>query len=291
VPIPNPPTNLAAVSNNPSNIDVSWKGGIGADYYLVYQGLTNVFGASQVMAGNAPSKLFANIPGVASTTYYIWVVGVNSLGSASVGPVSVTVQSAIVANYTNPTGIANLMRSFNKWIESSVPAIGPGPSFTRDFTYFFTPQIKPPTFPCVIVGQFQYFDKGSAAWGNEVYPRATSGLQTQGRLAQTMMDISIYTDVASDGSALLKLWKIRDRITAALERAGVSDDVSNSQLVQQITLYDYFQSTPADTGIIAWVPVNEDNHIIHRYYVPTEETPNIHRYQLLVKLCWWEMIN
>jgi hypothetical protein len=197
----------------------------------------------------------------------------------------------IATSFTNPTGLANLIRSFQKWLETNVPAVGPGPSFTRAFTYYFTPQIIPPVFPAVTVGEFQYFDKGSTAYGNETFPGAGAGQQTQHKQAQTMMDINIYSDLTADPNALLALWKIRDRICAALVRAGESDDVTNIQGVPQITVYDYFQTVPFDTGVIAWVPVNEDNHIIHRYYTPTEETPNIHRYQLLVKLNWLEGIN
>jgi hypothetical protein len=72
-----------------------------------------------------------------------------------------------------------------------------------------------------------------------------------------------------------------------LRTAGLSDDISNAQFLPAIQVYDYSQTPKFDTGTVAWVPT-EDNAVIHRYYTPTSETPNLHRYQLLVKLCWWE---
>ncbi len=63
---------------------------------------------------------------------------------------------------------------------------------------------------------------------------------------------------------------------------------NSHQGVQALELIQ--QAAPQPTGQIITVP-GTDNAIISRYYAPNEDEPNVHRYQLLVKICWYEMAN
>lgn len=186
--------------------------------------------------------------------------------------------------WKNPTGKNNLLTSLNKWMQTNIT-----PANAADFTYFFTAQINPTVFPAVTVDEFPFFDPPFNAFGNVLYPSA-SYTSSQGRLNHAMIDINIYTSVAADSSAKKHLIQIRDRIVAGLTQAGLGDDVTGTQILPPIEVLDY-DNGGADTGIAARISIEESNNPIERYYPPSADTPDIHRYQLLFKIQWFEMFS
>ena len=186
----------------------------------------------------------------------------------------------VPTTYKNPTGKQNLLTSFNNWIETNVPSAG-----VSDFTYVFMAEDTTQIFPSVHVQEYNFFNAGSNAFGEVLFE---AGSQEEGANNQIMLDISIYHDLSKDASAKKKMYQIRDRIVRGLKKAGHSDDATDALIVSPIEVLDY-DNAATQTGIVAYVPTEEDNHIIENPFQPTPEAPTVYRLQLLVKLCWYEM--
>ena len=188
----------------------------------------------------------------------------------------------LAPTFLNPTGKNNLFTSINKWMQLNI-----APANDADFKYFFTSQVSPTVFPCVTVAEFPYFDPGFNAMGNVIFPSAPY-TSDQGRVNHAMLDINIYDSVAVDTDAKRNLMRIRDRIIHGLTHAGFTDDITNAEILPPIRVLDY-DNGAQDTGIVARVMVEDANHVIERYYPPSADVPDIHRYQILVKFEWYEM--
>lgn len=192
----------------------------------------------------------------------------------------------IPSNYSNPTGKSNVLTSFNKWLALNVP-----PANDQDFTYVFDNEMQPSPLPTVEVVEFQYFNPGVEFFGMEIFPASTypsAAHATQGSPMELMLQIAIRTDQGQDPNAKFNAYKIRDRIKRALVLAGVSDDISDTVLVDPILVLDY-DNAATPTGIIASVPVGQQNAIQERYTPPDGAIPNIHTITLLVRLGWFEL--
>jgi len=70
--------------------------------------------------------------------------------------------------------------------------------------------------------------------------------------------------------------------------AGMSRDVDDSEILPPIRILDYNNSS-IDTKTVAWVPIEEDNHMNEQYFPPSGETANLHQIRLVVKFKWWEL--
>jgi hypothetical protein len=189
---------------------------------------------------------------------------------------------AILPSYTEPTGKNNVLTSINKWLQANVP-----PANDADFKYIFTSEVAPVVFPMVTVTEFPFFDPGFNAMGNVLF-NAANYTSDQGRINHLMLDINIYTSNAVDPNAKRNMLRIRDRIISGLTKAGLYDDDTNVQLAPPISVLDY-DNGAADTGTVARVAIEEANYAIERYYPPSADVPDVHRYQLLVKIQYFEM--
>jgi hypothetical protein len=186
----------------------------------------------------------------------------------------------VTSTYVNPTGRKNVIESINKFLQTNCP-----PNGASDFTYQFTAQITPTVFPCVQVKEFPFFEKGSIAFGDVLFNSNTAG-QTEGHESQLMLQIDILTEM-TDPEAKRKMYTIRDRIVRCLTMAGRVNDIDNTEIVPPIKVLDY-SNGQADTHVVCWVP-RDDNVIMDRYFEPSPDVPNIHRYQMLIRFNWYEM--
>lgn len=192
----------------------------------------------------------------------------------------------VPVNYTNPTGKQNVLTSLNKWLETNVPAAS-----SSDFVYIFDNEIQANTLPSVQVSEFQYFDPGADFFGMNVFPKSAypvSSPANQGSRSEMMILIDIKADQGSDVNAKKVIYQIRDRIRRGLMLAGVSDDVTDVQILPPISVLDY-DNAAADTGIIAQIPTEQDNCIQEKYLPPDASAENLHSIQLLVRLWWFEL--
>lgn len=192
----------------------------------------------------------------------------------------------VPTNYKNPTGKQNVLGSFNKWLETNVPAAS-----AADFVYVFDPEMQPNTFPQVLVTEFQYFNPGATVFGMNVFPSSSYPAlvpATQGMLMEIMIQIDIKCDQGADKNAKRTVYQLRDRIKRGLMLAGNSDDITNVVTVPPIAVLDY-DNAGAATGIIARVPVEQDNAIQEKYLSPDASAQNLQTIQLLVRLQWYEL--
>lgn len=195
----------------------------------------------------------------------------------------------VPTSYTNPTGKQNVLTSFNNWLMTNVPTAG-----NADFVYSFLSEVSnPEVFALVTVTEQTYFDPGVGAFGMNVFPHSgypISSPAMNGTMMCMMLQIEIKADAGVDPAAKQKAYKIRDRIKRGLVLAGVSaDEAPGTALIPPIVVLDYTQTIPADTGIVAWIPVQQDNGLQESYIQPDEGTPNIHTIRILALLEWFEL--
>lgn len=195
----------------------------------------------------------------------------------------------VPTNFTNPTGKQNLLASFKNWLNTNIPTSG-----ASDFVYAFLSDVSnPETFPRVGVSEMQFFQPSVSYLGMSVFPAAAYPVATpatDGSLNGTLLQVEIKTDEGKDPGALKKLYQIRDRIRYGLINAGTCKGDTQTVTVPPIIIYDYDNATPnTETGIIAWVPLEQDVAIQEQYIAPGEELPNIHTLKLLVRLEWFEL--
>jgi hypothetical protein len=188
----------------------------------------------------------------------------------------------VSATYTNPTGKNNLLTSINKWMQLNIP-----PASEADFVYYFTSQMQPAVFPRVEVTEFPFFSPGSDALGSVIYNAATK-TSDQGKTESVMIEVNIYESSAKNENAKRDMLRIRDRLVKGITQAGLSDDINDTVIMPPISVLDY-DNGAADTGIVARFCIEESNAKIERYYAPTADYPDIHRYQILLKFQWYEM--
>lgn len=190
--------------------------------------------------------------------------------------------------YTNPTGKRAVLTSINKWLALNVPAAN-----AADFTYDFLQEMQPPVMPRVEVNEFKYFDPGESAFGGNIFPAAGAQQQKRGKINYLMLELNIWADQNVQPDAKQKVYKIRDRLVYGLTNAGVPDFEASTPAVPVVLVPPILVLDPAngnfDTGTVAYVMTGEDNAIIENYFPPTAEAPLVHHYQLLVKICWYEM--
>jgi hypothetical protein len=206
---------------------------------------------------------------------------------------SAAIGAAVPANYTNPTGKQNVMNSFKQWLKDNV-ASGGAPN---DFTFYLAAGQVPAQYPAVTVEEFQFFEPEADAMGMQVFPASSYPIgspSTQGSKNELQMMIEIMTaqgntdGLGTQQGALKQLYQLRDRFRRALVLAGVCDDVTGNQIVPPIYLLDY-DNGAAPTGIICELLPTSGTGLQERYIKPDNAQQQIHRYQLLVKLRWYEM--
>ncbi len=180
-----------------------------------------------------------------------------------------------------------MLSSFRKWLQTEAPTAGP-----TDFTYSFLSDVsRGDVYPQVGMNEMQFFDPGNSAFGMNIFPKSqypVSSPAKNGTLSAALAEITIKTDGGADRAALQKAYKIRDRIRAAIVRAGVADDETGVVLVNACEVLD-FDNAEARTGIIVQFPVERETSIQEFYVAPDETTPNIHTLRLLVRLEWFEL--
>jgi hypothetical protein len=193
----------------------------------------------------------------------------------------------IALTYTNPTGKRNLLASFKSWLQTEVP-YGAGSVFRYAF---LADNSNAKKYASVGVVELQYFQPGAGFFGMNVFPASTYPLADpakHGSLNAALFQIDIQTDSGTDNEALRNAYKIRDRIRAGLVQAGVANDETGAVAVEPIKVLD-FENAQAETGIIARVPLEQENAIQESYIPPDENTPQIHTIRLLVRLEWFEL--
>jgi len=193
----------------------------------------------------------------------------------------------IPTGFTNPTGKRNALASFNKWLTTEAPTAG-----AADFVYTFLSDVSnAETFNRVSVSELQYFSPSNSAFGMNIFPASAYPVATpakHGTLNAMLVQIEIQADAGTDNDAKRKVYKIRDRIRAAIVQAGVGNDETNAVLVAACEIKD-FENGEALTGIILRCPTEQDSAIQEIYVPPDSGTPNIHTLRLLVRLEWYEL--
>ena len=186
----------------------------------------------------------------------------------------------IPTSYKNPTGKNNVLTSINNWLLTNVPTAN-----AADFTYSFLNDRDTTVFPAVDVKEYNFAAKGMGSFGGVLFE---AGAQKEGRDNQLMIDINIYDDIREHADAKKHVYQVRDRLVRGLTQAGNSDDITNVVTVPPIAVLDY-DNSEAVTGIVAYVPTEEDNHIAENPFPPTPEQLTVYQLQLIVKLYWYEM--
>lgn len=224
----------------------------------------------------------------AGGTVYMICTATYTLGVYTSAETSVVVPATIPGTYTNPTGKNNALSSFNIWIARVVTQ-----KISGDFGWVFDPEMQPSKFPSVEVTEFQYFNPGNSAFGMEVFPGNSypaAAPPTQGTLMEMLVQLTIRADQGADLNAKQTVYQIRDRIKRALQLSAMVDSSTGNGYVEPLKVLDYdADQNGLDTGIIARIPVEQDNAIQERYLPPDASAQNIHTIQLLVRLQWFEM--
>jgi hypothetical protein len=193
----------------------------------------------------------------------------------------------ISSSYTNPTGKRNALASFKAWLVAQAPTAG-----NADFVYAFLSDVSnPETFTRVGVSELQYFQPGNSAFGMNVFPASAYPVAApakHGTLQTMLLQIEIKADASVDVDALRKVYKIRDRIRAAIEQAGVANDETGVVAVDACEIQD-FENAQALTGIILRCPLEQENAIQEIYIPPDANAPSIHTLRLLMRLEWYEL--
>lgn len=189
----------------------------------------------------------------------------------------------VPVNFTNPTGKQALLYSLRKWLVANVLTAG-----DDDFQWSFLEELQPSVMPRIELTDFRFFDPGATAYGDNIFPAALPGQQKEGRINRCMVQFDIYTDQSKATDALEHVYQLRDRLVYALENSGMSRNSDNTEVLPPITVVDP-ENADFDTGTVARMKTEEDNHLIENYYGPNTERPNIHQVQLIAKLEWFEM--
>lgn len=190
---------------------------------------------------------------------------------------------ALPANFTNPTGKQALLYSVKKWLVTNMLAAN-----DADFQWGFLQELAPSVMPRIELTDFRYFDPSVTAFGDNVFPAASSGMQKEGRLNRCMLQFDIYTDQQQAADAYKHAYQLRDRLVYCLENAGITRDSDNTEVLPPIKVLNP-EASDFDTGTVARLMTEEDNHVIENYYAPNAERPNVHQVQLIAKLEWFEM--
>ncbi len=176
------------------------------------------------------------------------------------------------------TGKQNALTAFNTWLQTNVPA-------ADGFTYFFDQALDPTVYPSVEVSEFKFFDPGESALGGQIFEAGPDG-STQGSLMRVVMELNIRTNGATDTSYVAHARQMRDWIIYALRNAGVWSDDQNKVLFPPILILD---SSSNATGICLRPMTEVDNWAIENFYAPEPPDTLIARYQLMIRLEWYEM--
>jgi hypothetical protein len=109
--MPDAPTNVSVTATSSSTLSVSWTGSSAATSYRIYYSTSSTF--SSYSSSTTASSTYCSLTGLSSsTTYYVWVAGVNSYGT---GP------NSSVASGTTSYGSSTTSSSLSapSWISAS----------------------------------------------------------------------------------------------------------------------------------------------------------------------------
>ena len=107
----------------------------------------------------------------------------------------------------------------------------------------------------------------------------------KGKIAMTMVEFNIVSDVNDNTSALNSIYNSRDRLEYLFMWSGRLDE-SGALILPRIALMDYDQTVPVDTGTTITSPMEKDSMWIENYVGQDKERPGLKRLRILVRIKW-----
>jgi hypothetical protein len=185
----------------------------------------------------------------------------------------------MAAPTTIPTGKKNALASLRSYIQTQL-------SPTK---VVFENYLNAEDVPCIAFEDMGIPGLGGHCFDDYMGEKVSdAGVRTKvhGKVAQTMVEFNLLTNVEENTSAVKDLYTMRDRLEYALMYSGKYND-AGVQIMPRIALLD-FDASPSgvDTGASVWAPMEKDSVWMENYIGTDQERPQIKRLRILVRIYW-----
>ena len=117
------------------------------------------------------------------------------------------------------------------------------------------------------------------------YMGQRDGQAFYGKVAQTLVEFNLITDVDDNTTAVSDLYNMRDRLEYLFMYSGIMGD-NDALILPRIALTDYDQTPAVDTGATIWAPMDKDSMWIENYVGQDQARVGLKRLRILVRIKW-----